>query len=184
METTENIGACGCCVQCCCDGGFPTGATEGCTNTVPAYPGISPENVSAVVDWDGFTFVIDEPYITPFHIYYSASGVTPVDFVCFTNYAQANNDESFNAFERGMIVNLELFGSSGGCLYMTGNINIYFTGTFPSNGFLVTAGTSTLSPAPSVCQTTVENQIDTTAPFWCPNNPYDSFITTELIIAP
>lgn len=180
---------CPCCnsgPRCCCDGGVATENLTGCTTTVPALPNATPENITVVVDWDGFTFVIDEPYITPSHIYYSASGSAPADptFVCFTNFAQANNDESFNAFERVMIVNLELFGAGSGCWRVTGNINLFFTGTFPSNGFFVQAQASTLSPAPSVCQTTVENQIDLTAQFWCPDNPYDSFITTEMIIAP
>jgi hypothetical protein len=158
-------------------------ATEGCANTVAALPNATPEKISVVVDWDGLTAVIDEPFITPAHIYYSKGVAGAADFSCFTNFAKANNGEAFDAFERTMQVNLELFGSGSGCWHVTGNINIFFTGTFPSNGFFVLAQTSTISPAPSVCQTTVENQIDLAGQFWC-SNPYDSFITTEMIFAP
>ena len=180
--TTTNIGACGCCVQppqCCCDGGVVTGATEGCVNTIPALPDVLPENVSVVCDWDGLTVVIDEPYITPFHIYYSTSASGGADFSCFIR----EGEETLDVYERLMICNFELFGVGGGCLYITGNVNLTFIGTFASTGFAATQQSGTLSPSPSVCDTTVENEITGSPPFWCPN-PYEGFITTELIIAP
>ena len=156
-----------------------TGATEGCVNTVPALPDVRPEDISVVCEWDGLTVVIDEPFITPSHIYYSKGAVGGADFSCFIR----EGEETLDVYQRAMQCNFELFGVGGGCLYITGNVNLTFFGSFASTGFGATQQSDTLSPYPSVCDTTVENEITGSPPFWCPN-PYEGFITTELIIAP
>jgi hypothetical protein len=166
-----------CSQPCCCDGDRVVQTTEGCSPTTPAFPDATPADISVVCDWGGLTVVIDEPVITPSHIYYSGSAVGGASFSC----SNGDGEPPLDVNERSMLCNFELFDAGGGCFTMSGNVTLYFSGTVPPNFFSIKA--TTLGAYPNVCQTTWESEITATIPIWCPN-PYGSSITTELIIAP
>lgn len=184
MSTTTNIGACGCCgPQCCCDGGIVTVAYEGCAVTAPAATGVTLEDISILVDWDGLTVALDNPYTPPNHIYYSGSASGGANFSCLTNQSQASGGEAFNASDRSILVNMELNGADTGCFYITGNIGLFISGTYASNGLGGGAQGNPSVPVASVCEKEVEAQVDPADPAWCAN-PYGNSVTIELIIAP
>jgi len=174
--------ACPCCnppAQCCCDGDRVVQTTEGCSPTTPAFPGVTPEDISAVCDWGGLTIVMDEPFISGSNVYYGGSAVGGASFSCTI----VDNDEPLAIFERSMGCNFRLFDAGGGCFTLAGAIDLIFSGTYVSTPGSYAIRQNQVIAYPNVCQTSWESEIADLPLQWCPN-PYGSSVTTEIIIAP
>ena len=190
LNKTGTLGtSVGCCCNpqgpvCCCGTSSVTkvDSAEECDGTTSpvADPVVDLEDITIVVDWDGLTLVLTNPFT-------AESASEAVSFSC----QKPGEPEAFNATERSLTANFtpqnNVFGE---CRWFSSNITAFFIGKYPSNNFDALAQSAQLSPYVGECKLLAPVDVSdtsctfTASAFWCMGNPFSDSITVEMIIAP